>query len=816
MVWIDSPVGAMSYQMSSNQTRPMSHGNYQGLGDMPMGSAKEQTLMWQQNSYMGDSGIHSGAVTQAPSLSGKEDDEMEGDQLMFDLDQGFAQGFTQDQVDEMNQQLNHTRSQRVRAAMFPETLEEGIEIPSTQFDPAQPTAVQRLAEPSQMLKHAVVNLINYQDDADLATRAIPELIKLLNDEDQVVVSKAAMVVHQLSKKEASRHAIMNSSQMVAALVRAISNSDDLESTKAAVGTLHNLSHHRQGLLAIFKSSGIPALVKLLSSPMESVLFYAITTLHNLLLYQDGSKMGVRLAGGLQKMVALLQRNNVKFLAIVTDCLQILAFGNQESKLIILASQGPIELVRIMRSYDYEKLLWTTSRVLKVLSVCASNKPVIVEAGGMQALAMHLGNPSQRLVQNCLWTLRNLSDAGTKVDGLEGLLQSLVQVLSSTDVNVVTCAAGILSNLTCNNQRNKVTVCQVGGVDALVRTIIYADSREEISEPAVCALRHLTSRHAEAEMAQNSVRLNYGIQVIVKLLHPPSRWPLVKAVIGLIRNLALCPANHGPLRDHGAIHHLVRLLMRAFPEAQRQRSSVASTGSQQTDGGVRMEEIVEGTVGALHILARESHNRVVIRNQNVIPVFVQLLFNEIENIQRVAAGVLCELAADKEGAEMIEQEGATAPLTELLHSRNEGVATYAAAVLFRMSEDKPQEYKKRLSMELTNSLLREDTNLWNNADFGMGPDLQDMLGPDQGYDGMYGQGPPSVHSSHGGRGYQPQGYDQIPVDSMQGLEIGGGSTYGAMDTMDVAHEGDLSFDHLEELPAPPQDNNQVAAWYDTDL
>jgi catenin beta 1 len=46
--------------------------------------------------------------------------------------------------------------------MFPETLEEGIEIPSTQFDQGQPTAVQRLSEPSQMLKHAVVNLINYQ------------------------------------------------------------------------------------------------------------------------------------------------------------------------------------------------------------------------------------------------------------------------------------------------------------------------------------------------------------------------------------------------------------------------------------------------------------------------------------------------------------------------------------------------------------------------------------------------------------------------------------------------------------------------------
>jgi len=53
-------------------------------------------------------------------------------------------------------------SQRIRQAMFPETLEEGAHIPSTQFDSTASTAVQRLAEPSLMLKQAVVNLINYQ------------------------------------------------------------------------------------------------------------------------------------------------------------------------------------------------------------------------------------------------------------------------------------------------------------------------------------------------------------------------------------------------------------------------------------------------------------------------------------------------------------------------------------------------------------------------------------------------------------------------------------------------------------------------------
>lgn len=110
---------------------------------------------------------------------------------------------------------------------------------------------------------AVQCLCLFQDDADLATRAIPELIKLLNDEDQVVVYQAAMMVHQLSKKEASRHAIMNSPQMIAALIRAMANTEDIETTRCAAGTLHNLSHHRQGLLAIFKSGGIPALVKLL-------------------------------------------------------------------------------------------------------------------------------------------------------------------------------------------------------------------------------------------------------------------------------------------------------------------------------------------------------------------------------------------------------------------------------------------------------------------------------------------------------------------------------------------------------------------------
>ncbi|XP_039980221.1 junction plakoglobin isoform X3 [Xiphias gladius] len=619
---------------------------------------------WQQTYYASDSGIQSGATT-------VQDDEISTEYSGCKKYSGSTTTSTttapttasaggggdtaaaglQSPTD-LDAQYSLTRAQRVRAAMFPETLVEGEAAMPIQSDPSQQSNVQRLAEPSQLLKTAIVHLIHYQDDAELATRAVPELTKLLADEDPVVVNKAVMIVNQLTRKEASRRVLVQSPVMVGAVVRAMTTAVDMETARCAASVLHSLSHQREGLLAIFKSGGIPALVHMLSSPVESVLFYSITTLHNLLLHQEGAKMAVRLADGLQRMVPLLKKSNPKFLAITTDCLQLLSYSNQESKLIILANGGPEGLVFIMRNYNYEKLLWTTSRVLKVLSVCPSNKPAIVEAGGMQALGQHLTGSSQRLIQNCLWTLRNLSDAATKqerikqlvavtvrsrkrmgwaagfaelvhregagLEGLDGLLQILVTQLGSDDVNMLTCATGILSNLTCNNSRNKTLVTQYSCVEALIHAVLRAGEKEDVAEPAVCALRHLTSRHQDAELAQNAVRLHYGIPAVVKLLGQPHYWPVVKATVGLIRNLALCPANQAPLREAGAIPRLVNLLLKAHQDTQRHASSTQHT----YQDGVRMEEIVEGCTGALHILARDPINRGEIASMQTIPLFVQ--------------------------------------------------------------------------------------------------------------------------------------------------------------------------------------------------
>lgn len=52
----------------------------------------------------------------------------------------------------------------------------------------------------------------------------------------------------------------------------------------------------------------------------------------------------------------------------------------------------------------------------------------------------------------------------------------------------------------------------------------------------------------------------------------------QATVGLIRNLALCPANHAPLREQGAIPRLVQLLVRAHQDTQR-RTSMGGTQQQ---------------------------------------------------------------------------------------------------------------------------------------------------------------------------------------------------------------------------------------------
>jgi catenin beta 1 len=167
---------------------------------------------------------------------------------------------------------------------------------------------------------------------------------------------------------------------------------------------------------------------------------------------------------------------------------------------------------------------------------------------------------------------------TKEENIEPLLRSLLALLQHDDADIVTCCAGILSNLTCNNQRNKVrgdrvfvtwyTLCvqqlivTSGGVERLLTTLDTHMDNVAITEPALCALRHSTSRHEYTEQARNALRIANGAHTAHTHLHQShlivgmpiicellgcGRPPVTKAALGLVQNLAGCAANMASLR-----------------------------------------------------------------------------------------------------------------------------------------------------------------------------------------------------------------------------------------------------------------------------
>lgn len=86
------------HNLTDDNVPTVSQGGYHNPADMPLQNPKEQIAMWQQNTYMTDSGIHSGATTNAPSLSGKEE-EMDAEWMEGQAQQGFNQAaFTTEQV----------------------------------------------------------------------------------------------------------------------------------------------------------------------------------------------------------------------------------------------------------------------------------------------------------------------------------------------------------------------------------------------------------------------------------------------------------------------------------------------------------------------------------------------------------------------------------------------------------------------------------------------------------------------------------------------------------------------------------------------
>lgn len=82
----------------------------------------------------------------------------------------------------------------------------------------------------------------------------------------------------------------------------------------------------------------------------------------------------------------------------------------------------------------------------------------------------------------------------------------------------------------------------------------------IVDPCMCALRHLTVRHAEYLRVNEQLRACNGMAILASVIQiVPRSWGVIKALLGVVRNLAANQMNIECMRAFNMISHLMMIL-----------------------------------------------------------------------------------------------------------------------------------------------------------------------------------------------------------------------------------------------------------------
>lgn len=104
-----------------------------------------------------------------------------------------------------------------------------------------------------------------------------------------------------------------------------------------IRTLTTFSVSEIGRSMLFRGQALSMLVTMLSDASESVVKYALSMIHELLLHMSGATVApIRIAGTVPILTRLLEtEQSGKFHAIVLNCLVILCGNDEPSKLIFV-------------------------------------------------------------------------------------------------------------------------------------------------------------------------------------------------------------------------------------------------------------------------------------------------------------------------------------------------------------------------------------------------------------------------------------------------------------------------------------------------
>nr|BAD93243.1 beta-catenin [Dugesia japonica] len=582
------------------------------------------------------------------------------------------------------------RTNRLKENVFPEESLDVIPNIEMPHNSHIISSMVRMQKPAQRLRFLITNMIDYIEDTDAAVDS------------------------------ASTLGLASNFQIIDGLRRKIISSKNPSIISECVSSVQHISKGEQGATHIVKADFIPTLLNMLRSNDMKIVECVVSTLDNLMQFVNQSRELIRKANGIEKLVEQMDINDVKFLTVVINSLHKLTYNSVDGKEQMLGCHGSEKVVQILRQYTYEKLLFAASKLLKVLSVCNINKPVLVEIGAMEALSNLMRSGSPRLVLSCLWSIRNLSDYSSNINDMQKLIKHLIELIGSDDDHTAICALGCLCNLTSGNVENKIALIEYGGVQSVCQMICERIGQEEIVEPGVAALRHVTHNNHLAQQAVDIIIQSPLLSNLSALIRgqPDKMLPIIKAIVGLTRNLSMIsPKCRRSLIDLGVTNTLCEIFYRTsngITELSQQRNSIVSIASELSFiEGVRLEDLLELTLSALQALAKDNSAKKIISYENrLLQSIVQMVMIKENSIplHRACLGLLAEMVEYADCARILEGEGFNTRLSELIHSTNKAISTYAAIVMYVINLSKPDDYRNRLNSEIFESLQDKLANL----------------------------------------------------------------------------------------------------------
>ncbi|CAF3405943.1 unnamed protein product [Rotaria socialis] len=480
------------------------------------------------------------------------------------------------------------------------------------------------------------------------SQVLPELLNLIMEDDPVIVREAVSLTHVLVKEGGEgRSEVIRNRNIIHALLESFSkDSGDGKLIFVLASFFHGLSQQQEGLRAILDCGGIARLIQILDSP-DSTVNFVITTLHNfLIVLQEQSANEIDRCNGTQSFINLLHNTSDKLLTLVSDCLLKMSIYNLNSKLFIQNSEECVQrLLSIFDTTKYDKLLLTISKLFPIIS--SGNeiiKRVFLQLNALSIFEKQIRvTKSIRIRHNCLIALRNISDQATRMRDVDSLIQQLAAILLTDDHQSILCSLGILSNLTADNRINKSLLVKLNGVQTLMQKLMMnADGNDDLIEAALCTLRHVTARHDLENEARESIRKSYGIGNIVKLLRDKNfkeHWGIIKATVGLIKNLSLSPTIIAQLCEQNAVRRLIELLI----NVDRERTKIFDEKQYLRQFDIMIEIIL----GALNNLVKDSSCKSIIKEMNCTSIVIRYSNMPSCTLQQISSILLKELNVDRD-------------------------------------------------------------------------------------------------------------------------------------------------------------------------